>query len=63
MREALADLKVVLDENPDAVGSRYLRGVIRAKTGDAPGGAADMAAARAMGPPVDRNDVPFGIVL
>ena len=50
--KALADLTKATELAPDDAQALYLRGVVRQKTGDAQGGALDIAAARKIDPSV-----------
>lgn len=59
--EALADLAAVLDQQPDLPSSLYLRGVIRARTGQVAAGKTDMAAVAIMDPLLAAERKRFGI--
>ncbi len=60
--DALADLAAVLDQQPDMASSLYLRGVIRARTGQAAASKADLAAVAIMAPLLAAERKRFGIV-
>lgn len=59
--DALADLNAVLTRNPDMAASLFMRAIIRRKTGDAAGSAADLAAARGLYPTIDERYAHYGI--
>jgi len=59
--EALRDLDRVLSRAPDMVGSRYLRGVIRAQTGDAEGAREDIEIAQWVSPVTPRQYALWGL--
>ncbi|HJU26005.1 MAG TPA: tetratricopeptide repeat protein [Rhodanobacteraceae bacterium] len=52
---AIADLDATLAIHPENAGARYVRGLARTRSGDAQGGAADIAAARAKKPDVAKD--------
>ncbi|KQM63622.1 hypothetical protein ASE75_10900 [Sphingomonas sp. Leaf17] len=61
MADALSDLDAVLENDPNTAASLFLRGVVRKRTGDAAGSAADLMAARIINPQVDRVYARYGI--
>lgn len=61
MDEALADVDAVLEQSPDAASTIFLRGLIRARKGDAAGAKGDLAAAQAMDPLLAAERKRFGI--
>jgi tetratricopeptide (TPR) repeat protein len=60
--DALADLAAVLDQQPDMASSLFLRGVIRARTGQPAAAKADLAAVAIMDPLLAAERKRFGIM-
>ena len=60
--DALADLDAVIDAAPGQAGSRFLRGIVRKRSGKAAEGDADLRIARLLSPQIDRVYKRYGIV-
>jgi tetratricopeptide (TPR) repeat protein len=58
---AIADADSALDLDPKKAGSLYVRGLAKLKTGDAPGGTADIAAAKAIDPKIADTYAGYGV--
>ena len=58
---AIADADSALDLDPKKVGSLYVRGLAKQKSGDAAGGAADIAAAKAIDPKIAETYAGYGV--
>jgi len=60
-KAAIADYDAGLDKRPGYASSLYMRGVTKRKTGDAAGGDADIAAAKAVDPKVADTYAKYGV--
>jgi tetratricopeptide (TPR) repeat protein len=58
---AIADADSALDLDPKKAGSLYVRGLAKLKTGDAPAGNADIAAAKAIDPKIAETYAVYGL--
>jgi tetratricopeptide (TPR) repeat protein len=58
--DALTDLEAALGSAPEMAASLYLRGIIKKRSGD-PTAAADLAAARLLAPPIDKEYARYGV--
>lgn len=59
---AIADETTALASNPRLAAALFVRGLARDASGDATGGAADLAAARAIAPRIDRRYRAYGLI-